>query len=463
MKFALFFGNRGFFPESLVASARREMCEAVTRAGHEYICLDENATKYGAISCGEDGLIYAAWLKKHYDEVDGAIMCLPNFSDETGAVKAFRNFKKPILIQAYPDELGKMSPAERRDSFCGKISICNYFNQCGIKYTVFKPHVVNPLDERFIEQVRKFAKICRVANGLKGITVGAIGARVTAFKTVRYDEVILEKNGITVEQIDLSELFARVNLIAGNDPKVLETIENFHNYTNCNNIPENRLAYMAKVTVGILNYVEEYHMDALAIRCWNEFPEAKGICVCFLVAYLNQIGIPTACEVDVYNAIAMKALVLAGEAPATVMDWNNNYGDDPNKCVLFHCGPTAKDMLEDNHKLIVHTMFAKTCGASNAWGAMAARLKKGAITYLSLKVEDSKIHFFNGKAKITTDDCDKTFFGTYGVAEFRDLEELMLFIERENYHHHVSYAYGDEVEVLNEALGNYLDYTGKTI
>lgn len=461
MKFALFFGNRGFFPETLVASARKEMCEAVTKAGYEYICLDEKATKFGAITCEEDGLIFAKFLKEHYDEIDGAIICMPNFSDESGAAKAFRHFNKPILIQAYPDEIGKMSFVERRDAFCGKVSICNYFNQCGIRYTIFKPHVIHPLDPRFIEQIKKFAKICCVVNGCRNMVVGAIGARATAFKTVRFDEVALERNGITVEAIDLGELFDYVDQIKDDDERVLQHIENLKKYTNFGSTPNERIVYMAKVLVVILNYVKQYHMDAIGLRCWNEFPAAKKISVCLLASYLNTLGIPTACEVDVYNAIAMKALSLASNEPATVMDWNNNWGNEENKCILFHCGPMATSMVEGKTEVQVHKMFEKSYGQGCSWGVNVGKLRAGEITYASMKIENGKPEFMVGEAKITGEPVEKAFFGSYGVTEFEDLEEVMMYVLRNNYHHHVSYTYGADKDVLKEAFEIYFDYKVK--
>ena len=461
MKFALFFGNRGFFPESLVASARKEMCEAVKRAGYEYICLDENATKFGAISSEEDGLVYAQFLKEHDEEIDGAILCMPNFSDESGAVKAFRHFGKPILIQAYPDEIGKMDFMNRRDSFCGKVSICNYFNQCGIKYTIFKPHVIHPLDERFIEQIKKFAAICRVVNGTRHMVVGAIGARATAFKTVRYDEVSLEKNGITVEAIDLSELFDYVEKLKDDDPEVVKYIKELDNYTDFSKAPKDRLVYLAKVLVVILDYVKHYHLDAIGIRCWNEFPAAKKVAVCVLSSYLGTLGIPVACEVDVYNAITMKALSLASEGASTVMDWNNNYGDAENKCILFHCGPMPKSMVLGDTEVQVHKMFEKTWGAGCSWGVNVGRLKPGPITYASMKIEKGQPEFFVGEAEITHDPVEKAFFGSWGVTEFEDLEEVMMYVLRNDYHHHVSYTYGNEKEIIKEALEVYLGYKVK--
>ncbi len=440
MKFALFFGNRSFFPETLVSSARKEMIEAVSLAGFESITLDKSATKFEAVTNEEDGLIYAEWLEEHCQEIDGVIMYLPNFSDESGAVKALRNYGGPILIQAYPDEIGHMNFTKRRDSFCEKISICNYFNQCGIKYTIFKPHIIHPLNPNFITQIRKFAKICRVYHGCKNLVIGAIGARSTAFKTVRFDEVTLEINHITVEAIDLSELFDKMNHIADDNKDVIDLVKTFENYTDMSKVPEDKKIYMAKVTLGILSYVKQYHLNAIGIRCWNEFLSAKKILVCLIVSYLNSIGIPTTCEVDVYNALAIRVLSLASNTPATVRDWNNNYGDEKNKCILFHCGPMATSMVEDKTKVQIHKMFEKSYIEDCSWGVNVGVLKKGDITYVSTKVENGKVEFYVGEAKITDDKFEKEFFGSCGVAKFNDLESLMFYICKNNYHHHVSYT-----------------------
>ncbi|OQC11209.1 MAG: hypothetical protein BWX74_00331 [Tenericutes bacterium ADurb.Bin087] len=458
MKFALYFANRGFFPETLVAKAREEMKEAVRLAGHESVCLDEKATKFGAISNEHDGMIYAEWLKAHRDEIDGVIMCLPNFGDESGAVKALRDWGKPILIQAYPDEIGKMSFAERRDSFCGKISICNYFNQCNIKYTIFEPHVIHPLDKGFIEQIRKFGKICRIYKGAKKMVIGALGARVTAFKTVRYDEVTLEKNNITVESFDLSELFYLVDKLNDNSSEVLKMIKNYKDYTDVSKVPSERLTYIAKTTLVILDYVKQYNLDAIAIRCWNEFPAAKKISVCLISSYLTNMGIPVACEVDVYNALVMKILTLASETPSAVMDWNNNYGTEKNKCIFYHCGQMATAMVRGKTAVESHKMFDKTYGEGCSYGVNVGVLKGGPITYASAKAENGKLEFYVGEGKITDDKVEKAFFGSWGIAEFNDLEKILMYVIKKDYHHHVTYTYGLEKDVVKEGLETYLGW-----
>ena len=208
--FALFFGNRGFFPASLIAGARAELSRVLKAWGHDVLLLDEDATRYGAVESPREGERYANFLRENRGKFGGVILCLPNFGDETGAVAALHEAGVPILIQAYPDELDKMAPEVRRDAFCGKISIMDVFHQYGVKFTALKPHVVSPTSDRFRANVDHFDRVCRVVNGLKGMVVGAIGARTTAFKTVRIDEVALQRHGITMETLDLSGVFARM-------------------------------------------------------------------------------------------------------------------------------------------------------------------------------------------------------------------------------------------------------------
>src|SRR5512142_1028815 len=106
-----------------------------------------------------------------------------------------------------------MGPATRRDSFCGKLSIMDVFRQYGVKFTALKPHTVRPGSERFRANVDEFDRICQVVGGVKGMVVGAIGARTTPFKTVRIDEVALQRHGVTVETFDMSDVFQRMRSV----------------------------------------------------------------------------------------------------------------------------------------------------------------------------------------------------------------------------------------------------------
>ena len=124
---------------------------------------------------------------------------MPIFADENGAITALQDAGVPILMQAYPDEIGKMDFKHRRDAYCGKFSVTDVFCQYNVPFTVMKPHVVHPLSPAFAQNLKDFAAICRVVNGMKRFNLGCIGARATAFKTVRFDEVTLQRYGINVE------------------------------------------------------------------------------------------------------------------------------------------------------------------------------------------------------------------------------------------------------------------------
>ena len=55
---------------------------------------------------------------------------------------------------------------------------------------------------------------------MKGARIGAIGARITPFKAVRFSEKLLEASGISVETIDLSEIITAVGKLKGSDLQV---------------------------------------------------------------------------------------------------------------------------------------------------------------------------------------------------------------------------------------------------
>ncbi len=457
MKFALYFGNRGFFPETLIAGAREEVAKAVTDAGHEYIMPPAEMTRYGAVETRQEGWKYAEWLKGYEGQYDGVIMSLPNFSDENGAVAALEHCGKPILIQAYPDEIGLMDFAHRRDSYCGKFSIEDVFHQYGIPFTVLEPHVVHPLTPEFRQNIDDFAAICRVVNGMRHFSIGVLGARTSKFKTVRYDEITLQKYGITCETFDLSDLFWRVRQYADNDEKVVARKEHLKNYTNCGLVPEDKMNTLAKVSVVIDDYMREFRLDCITLRCWEEMQTDLGVAPCVLLSELNDRGIVASCEIDLCSAINMYSMQLASEKPTACLDWNNNYGDDPNKVILFHCGSTAQKLMKEKGLVTDHKMFAKGCPGCG-WGANEGRIASFPMTFSNCKTEDGKLTFYVDEGAFTDDDIEKEFFGCGGVAVIDDLQRKLIKLGRQGFRHHTTVGVGHMAKVLREAFVYYLGY-----
>ena len=456
--FALFFGNRGFFPESLIEGARTGLKAVVEEAGYQALLLDATETRFGAVETVQEGQAYARFLKQHEGEFDGVILSLPNFGDENGAVTALRDCGVPILVQAWPDEAGQMDFKHRRDAFCGKFSVMDVFHQYGIKFTAFAPHTVHPASAAFAQHLSWFAATCRVVKGMRRLTVGAIGARTTAFKTVRFDELTLQKYGITTEALDLSEVFQRVRAVDPAGAPFLAKQARLRDYTRWDGVPEDKIATLTRLGVALDDIVTEYKLDSLALRCWIELEQELGVAPCVIVSELNDRGIPAACELDVCNAVPMTALSLAGGGPATCLDWNNNYGDDPDKCILFHCGPVPQALMAGKGQVIEHPMFAKSFGSGCGWGCNAGRIKASAMTFASSKTEDGKLRCYIGEGEITSDSIESGFFGCAGVARIDQLQDKLLAIGRNGYRHHVAVAFGSTLVPVREALENYLGY-----
>ena len=456
--FALYFGNRGFFPEALIAAARTEMTATLRKLGYDYLLMDESATRYGAIEGSADGVKYAQFLAEHRGQYDGVILCLPNFGDETGAIAALQDCGVPILIQAYPDDLDKMGFAERRDAFCGKFSVMDVFCQYGLPFTTFQPHTVAPTSAVFAEQVQRFAAVCRVTNGMRRMTVGAIGARTTAFKTVRFDELTLQRYGITTEALDLSVVFLRLRDVKTRDDAYVAKAERLQGYTCWKGVPPDKFETLTKLGVVIDAIVDEYQMDCIALRCWLEIEKELGVSPCVILSETNDRGIVAACELDVCNAVPMYALALASQRPATCLDWNNNYGDAPDKCILFHCGPVPQGLMAAKGQVIDHPMFAKALGAGCGWGCNVGRIAPMPMTFASAKTSDGKLCCYLGEGRFTNDKIPDNFFGCAGVVEIANLQNTLEYIGHQGYRHHVGITAGHVAAAVREAFTHYLGY-----
>lgn len=454
--FALFFGNRGFFPASLIKGAREELSSALRALGHGVLMMDEKATRYGAVETAAEAAKYAEFLRRNRGRFQGVILCLPNFGNESGAVDALREAGVPILVQAYPDELDRMAPELRRDSFCGKLSVMDVFCQNGVAFSALKPHTAHPLSDAFAENVDHFDRVCRVVSVAKRMIVGAIGARTTPFKTVRCDETALQKRGITVETLDLSDIFARMKAVKPSSPEAGRKRRVLEAYSCWAGTPRRALEQIVRLGVVLDAVIEEYRLDALALRCWTELQTQLGISPCVVLGELNGRGIPAACEVDVGNAVTMALLSRAAGGPPACLDWNNNYGDDEDKCILFHCGPIPAGLMAGPGRIADHAILANDVGKGMGYGCNTGRIAAGDFTFGSLLTDSGRLKFYLGQGRFTGDPIPDDFFGCAGVAEIPNLQDALLTLGRQGHRHHVSVASGRVAAPLREALELYL-------
>ncbi|HBO39270.1 MAG TPA: fucose isomerase [Pasteurellaceae bacterium] len=454
---AVLIGNRGFFPSYLVGDARRDAQRIFAELGINTVMLTEEQTNYGGIETYSDAKIAAELLKKHRDDIQGIVVLLPNFGDEKAISNAIRQsgVNVPVLVQAEDDELHKMGVATRRDSFCGKISLCNNLRQYGIPFTLTAQHTCALTSEVFRQDLLSFISVCRVVYALKGCRVGAIGARPSGFNTVRYSEKLLERLGISVETIDLSEIFSAVNSLRDDDLRIAEKLQLLKNNADASAIPQDKLFMMAKLFVVISNWIIENDIDTTAIQCWTSLQNTLGINVCSVMSVMSGQLMPSACEVDVMGALSMYALSIASMKPASLADWNNNFGDERDKCVMFHCGNYATEELH-NPFMSTADIIGTTVGCENTCGAINGRMKSGPLTYFRLSTDDfdGKVKAYVGEGKFVDDELDT--IGCRAVIQVPRLEELLAYICNNGFEHHVAMNHSSSAKILHEAFTKYL-------
>ncbi len=454
-------GNRDFFPDRLVAEGRQDILALFKQMKIEPVILSEKDTNLGGVETWQDARKCADLFKANRDRIDGVLVLLPNFGDERGVAETIKlsGLDVPILVQAYPDDPDSFAVERRRDAWCGKISVCNNLRQFGYPFSLTTDHTVRPDCESFKADLERFVGICRVVRGLRKARLGAIGARPGAFNTVRYSEKLLQACGISVNTIDLSELFGVANAMNDSDAKVKQRVDAIKGYIKTGEAPQERLVKMAKLGIAIDDWTAANDLDATAIQCWTSIQKNYGINACTLMSMMSEKLMPSACEVDITGVVSMYALQLASGTPSALVDWNNNYGDDPDKCVLFHCGNWAKSFFpEGDFTMTAAEILGTTLGQENTCGAITGRVPAGPFTFARVSTDDlnGEIIAYVGEGRFT-DDPLKTF-GSRAVVEIPDLQTLMQYVCKSGFEHHVAINKGNTAAILAEAFETYFGF-----
>ena len=462
MCFGIIIGTRAYFNSELAKDVRKQLLRTLADEGYDYVILPEDATPTGSssIETREDGLKCAELFRQNRDRIDGIIVSLPNFGFEIGIINAISvaDLNVPILVQACDDENDKVDLDSRRDAFCGKISVCNNLYQYGIPFTDTTLHTYSIYSELLAKDINKFAGICRVVNGLRHARIGAIGARPAGFQTVRASEKLLQKSGITVVPVDLSEILGAARKIEDTDVELLKKLEEIKCYAVVPKEYSDKLVLQAKFGVAVERWIEANQIDAVAVQCWDSLEQNYGCAACVTMSMLGEKLLPAACEVDIAGAVSMYALTLAAQGQSALLDWNNNFAEDRNKCVCTHSGNFTKSFVRNDLKLGTLGVLGRTLGKVNTFGAVYGKVTKGDFTFFRISTDDTKgtIKAYLGTGEITDDPYGMD--GCIAVTKVDNLQILMKHICRNGFEHHVAMVRNDVKDILNEAIEGYLGW-----
>jgi L-fucose isomerase-like protein len=459
MTFGVIVGNRGFFPGHLAKSGRDDVIRILQAAGAEVVVLSPEESKYGAVETREESHRCAELFRKNCERIDGVIVTLPNFGEERAIADTLRwaDLRVPVLVQATPDDRNKMGIANRRDSFCGKISACNNLKQYGIPYSLTSLHTEVLDSPEFAKDLESFAAVCRVVQGFRNLRVGAIGARPTAFNTVRYSEKILEANGISIETLDLSEVLGRIDRMKDNDDRAQTKLAEIQKYVVTSGVPAPALMKMAKLGAVIDDWMKATEVQVSAVQCWTSLEENLGVVPCTVMSMMSNELLSSACEVDICGVIAMHALRLASGTPSALLDWNNNYGTNPDKAVCFHCSNLPKHFFREV-KMDYQAIIAGTVGKENTFGTCTGQVKAGAMSFARFSTDDNtgRMRGYVGEGRFTDDPLET--FGGAGVVEIPRMQHLLRYICENGFEHHVAANFSEVASALYEAATRYLGW-----
>ncbi len=458
--FGVIIATRNIFNFKLAVEARQKVLKKLDSMGFGYVILPEDETPTGNIEGYADAVKCGALFKKNSDTIDGIIVVLPNFGDELGVVNSIKmsGLNVPILVQACDDDNDKVDVKSRRDAFCGKLSVCNNFYQYGIKFTDTIYHTYSLDSDEFTKDLVKFASICRVVKGLTNLRVGAIGTRPIGFQTMRYSEKLLQKYGITVVPVDMSEIIAAANKIDENDPAVKEKVEAIQMYGACGIASKGKIAHQARFGLAVENWINDNDIDISALQCWESIEKNYGCAACVTMSMMGEKLMPSACEVDVAGTISMYALALAANTPSAILDWNNNFAQERNKVVATHCSNYPKSFFQSEIEIGSLDVLGTVLGSEDTFGAVKGKVAAGDMTYFRISTDDNRgiIKSYLGEGKMTDDPYGMD--GGIAVCEIPNLQNLMKFMCKNGFEHHVAMVRGHVSEVLEEAIGNYLGW-----
>jgi L-fucose isomerase-like protein len=458
--FGVIIATRNIFNFKLAVEARKKVLSKLDEMGFGSVILPENETPTGNIEGYEDAIKCARYFKQNADKIDGIIVMLPNFGDELGVVNAIKmsDLKVPVLVVAVDDDNDKVDVKSRRDAFCGKLSVCNNFYQYGLKFTDTFYHTYSLESAEFTKDILKFAGVCRVVKGLKGLRVGAIGTRPVGFQTMRVSEKLLQASDITVVPVDMSEIIAAAEKINENDPAVIAKVAAIQNYGSCAVVAIAKIAKQARFGLAVERWIEDNNIDISALQCWESIEKNYGCAACVTMSMMGEKLMPSACEVDVAGTVSMYALALAAKTPSALLDWNNNFAEDRNKVVCTHCSNYPKSFFQSDIEIGSLDVLGTVLGSEDTFGAVKGKVAPGDMTYFRISTDDRRgvIKSYLGEGKMTNDPYGMD--GGIAVCEIPNLQGLMKFICKNGYEHHVAMVRSHIADILEEAIGNYLGW-----
>ncbi len=400
----------------------RDRCVTMLRniPGMDLVVPSKELTGDGCVSDVKQAKLTLDLFRK--EGIQGILIGNMTFGMEVAVGTILNGLSKNMPILHFCPRSGPISKNGSRstDTWCGQFMTASAIKRRGFKFVHIR--TCNPEEKYFKEKVEIFVRAVSAISAFKGAKFGYLGTRPQLFESQNYCEQCLQRKfRQMVVPMDLDTVLTKIEAISPDTPEVEKIIAEIANGIEIKEYTEETLPNLARCEIGLVNIAKELDVDALAVNCWTRMPERLHISPCSVFGRLNERGIMTACEADLYGAASMWILYNAGlhKKIPHFIDWADLHPDLPNIWLAWHCGnaskslcaPSCKPRLMRNERMI---QWCPTC-----YGALEFQLKPGPVTCARLVEYEGEFTMFFGTGEII--DMPPFIRGSYGWVKVNDI------------------------------------------
>lgn len=347
--------SRDCFVVSLSESRRDRIVAELKKLG-----IDAYSSKI-AVENEKDAMKAVEDVKKA--ECNALVVFLGNFGPETPETIIAKHFDGPVMYVAAAEESGDNLIGGRGDAYCGMLNCAYNLALRKIKAYIPEYPVGDAADAALM--IKDFIPVARTIIGLKNLKIITFGPRPQDFFACNAPIKGLYDLGVEIEENSELDLYVAYKNHDG-DKRIKDVSLSMAKELGQggNTYPE-LLDRMAQFELTLLDWAEEHKGErkyvSFANKCWPAFPKTFGFEPCYVNSRLASIGIPVACEVDIYGSLSEYIGTCITGEPVTLLDINNTVPKDmfttdikgkfPYKLedtfMGFHCGNTPFCRLSD--------------------------------------------------------------------------------------------------------------------
>ena len=467
LKLGLVSVSRDCFPMALSVGRRDALAAAYAKYGMLHncpVCIESETDVAPAL----------ADLKAA--GVNALVIFLGNFGPETAETTLAKQFDGPVMFCAAAEESGDSLLDGRGDAYCGMLNASYNLNLRGVQAYIPQYPVGTAAD--CAAMIRDFVPVATALLALSDLKIISFGPRPQDFLACNAPIAPLHRLGIEIEENSELDLYAAFHAHAG-DARIPDVVAEMEEELGEGNKKPEILAKLAQYELTLLDWVETHKgarkYVAIAGKCWPAFQTQFGFVPCYVNSRLTKIGIPVACEVDIYGAVSEYIGVCVSQKPVTLLDINNTvpadiYNDEiagkfpythKDTFMGFHCGNTASCLVKEpemKFQRIMKRNLEPDSEPNISRGTLEGDIVDGNITFFRFQsTADAQLKGYIAEGEVLP--VATRSFGSIGIFAINEMGRFYRHVlVQKNYPHHGAVAFGH----YGKALHSVMTYLGMT-